>query len=86
MQATTGKKPWALVAAGLVVVAAGGCGSSTPKRLVPPALDPQAVTAAVMTAADADGNGSLDRQELARISGLAGGLLPENGTVVFDLD
>ena len=73
-QATDKKGPWALVAAGVIVVAAAGCGSSAPKRLVPPPLDPRAVTAAVMTAADADGNGSLDRQELARMPGLAGGL------------
>jgi hypothetical protein len=73
-QATRANGLWALVAAGVVVTAAGGCGSSAPKRLVPPALDPQAVTAAVMTAADADGNGTLDRQELARMPGLASGL------------
>jgi hypothetical protein len=74
MKATGRTRPLALMAAALVVLAEAGCGSSTPKRLVPPKLAPQAVTAAVMTTADADGNGSLDRQELARLPGLAGGL------------
>lgn len=57
-----------LLAAGLIV--AGGCGQSRPKRIVPPPMDPAAVTAAIMKTADANGDGSLDRKELARVPGL----------------
>ena len=51
-------------------MAGAGCGSSTPKRIMPPALDVQAVTKAVMAAADANCTGGLDRAEVARVSGL----------------
>lgn len=65
---------WLAFLTGWLVMAGVGCGSSTPKRIMPPALDVQAVTKAVMAAADANGDGGLDRQELARMPGLAGGL------------
>ena len=63
-----------LLLAGFSLAAAGGCGSSPPKRLVPPALEPRAVLAAIMKTADEDTNGSIDRHEIVRIPGLASAL------------
>lgn len=62
-----------VLAAGLLGVAVGagsGCGPSRPKRIEPPPINPAVVTAAIMKAADVDGDGSLDRQELAKVPGL----------------
>ncbi len=48
-----------------------GCGPRRPEWLIPPVLDPQAITEAVMASADADSNGRLDSGELAALPGLA---------------
>ena len=50
---------------------AAGCGPSRPARVVPPALDPEAVTAAVMAKADANGSGSIEKPEFAAVPALA---------------
>lgn len=47
-----------------------GCGPSRPARVVPPALDPEAVTAAVMSRADGDGDGTIEKPELAGVPAL----------------
>ena len=61
--------PRHVVLATLMLVAAG-CGPSRPKRIVPPALDPEAVTVAVLAKADADGNGTVSKSELAAVPAL----------------
>lgn len=54
-----------------VLLAAVGCGPSRPARVLPPALDPEAVTAALMAVADADGDGVIEAGEFGRVGGLA---------------
>ena len=49
----------------VVLASVAGCGPSRPGRIVPPALDPEGVTAAVMARADADGDGIIEKPELA---------------------
>lgn len=56
----------------LVLLGAAGCGPSRPARIVPPALDPEAVTAAILSRADADGDGVVEGAELAAVPALAG--------------
>ena len=53
-----------------IVLVAIGCGPSRPARIIPPPLDPEAVTAAVMAQADADGDGIVERGELSRLGAL----------------
>lgn len=53
-----------------LLVIAAGCGPSRPKRIVPPDLDPEAVTAAVMVQADADRDGTISKRELAGVPAL----------------
>lgn len=57
----------ALGAVGVMVVGTTGCGPRRPARVPPPALDPAAVTEAVMSAADADGNGIVSGAELGKV-------------------
>jgi hypothetical protein len=56
---------------GVVVLAVSGCGQGRPARVIAPAIDVDAVTAAVFTAADADGNARLENGELATVPGIA---------------
>jgi len=57
------------VAAILSLIVAG-CGPSRPARIVPPALDPEAVTTAAMAQADANGNGVIEKTELGGLPAL----------------
>lgn len=59
------------VAVGFVVavIATAGC-SSHPTPVKPPAYDPQAFATALLTRCDADGNGSLTKQEAVSATGL----------------
>lgn len=52
------------------VAATAGCGQRLPDWMVPPPVDPRALTKAVMAQADADKNGMLDTNELAAIPAL----------------
>lgn len=52
------------------VAATAGCGQRLPDWMVPPPVDPRALTKAVMAQADADKNGLLDAAELATIPAL----------------
>lgn len=56
----------------LVLLGAAGCGPSRPARIVPPALDPEAVTTAVLSRADADSDGIVEEAELAAVPALVG--------------
>lgn len=51
-----------------------GCGPGRPARLVPPPLDPAAVAAAAIAAADVDGNGSVGGDEIRKVPALAAAL------------
>lgn len=48
-----------------------GCGPGRPARIVPPALDPSAVTAAILAKADANNDGVLTASERTAIPALA---------------
>lgn len=54
-----------------ILVVAVGCGPARPKRIEPPPLDPDAVVAALMARADADGDGVVKRGEFGRVGALA---------------
>jgi hypothetical protein len=54
----------------VVCLAITGCGAAKPSRVVPPQLDPAAITAAVMQRADADRDGRLSGAELAAVPAL----------------
>lgn len=54
----------------LVLAMVAGCGPSRPRRIEPPALDPEAVTAAVMDRADVDRDGTISTRELAGVPAL----------------
>lgn len=70
---------WMVVAWPAVAVAIAGC-SGRPARLTPPSLSPAGVAAALITPADADGDGVLSGDERATVPVLAS-LLPQ-----FDAD
>jgi hypothetical protein len=56
---------------GVVVLAVSGCGQGRPARVIAPAIDVEAVTAAMFTAADTDGNARLEDGELATVPAIA---------------
>ena len=56
---------------GVVVLAVSGCGQGRPARVIAPAINVEAVTAAVFTAADANGNARLEDGELATVPAIA---------------
>jgi len=60
---------WGLLAA---IIPLSGCGPRRPEWMIPPPLDSKAVTQAVMKAADANGNGTLEEREFATIPALRG--------------
>lgn len=64
--------PSLVAAAAMLCGLAGvvGCGTSRPARLVPPSLDPVGAARAAMKLADADADGMLTDDELARVPGL----------------
>jgi hypothetical protein len=56
---------------GVVVLAVSGCGQGRPARVIAPAIDVEAVTAAMFTAADTEGNARLEDGELATVPAIA---------------
>lgn len=58
-------------AAVLLALVVAGCGPSRPSRIEPPALDPEAVTVAVLAKADANGDGVIAKAELSGVPALA---------------
>ncbi len=63
-----------------VVLAVSGCGQGRPARVIAPAIGVEAVTSAVFTAADADGNGRLEGGELVTVPAIA------TAAAAFDTD
>lgn len=53
-----------------LLIALAGCGPARPARVVPPALDPEAVAAAVLAKADANGDGRIVKAELPAVPAL----------------
>ena len=58
------------IASTLLLLALAACRPSRPARVVPPALDPEAVAAAVLAKADADGDGRIVKAELSAVPAL----------------
>ncbi len=58
-----------------------GCGPRRPEWMIPPPLEPKAIAGAVMNKADANGDGELDKRELAALPALRGAMneLDTNG-------
>lgn len=65
----------------VILLVVTGCGQGRPARVVAPAIDTEAVTTAVFTAADADGSGRLESGELVTVPGIASaaGVLDTDG-------
>lgn len=64
----------------VILLVVTGCGQGRPARVVAPAIDTEAVTTAVFTAADADGSGRLESGELVTVPGIA------SATAALDTD
>jgi hypothetical protein len=64
----------------IVILIVTGCGQSRPPRVIAPAIVTEAVTTAVFTAADADGNARLEGSELVTVPGIA------SATAALDTD
>lgn len=62
---------WPLPCAVLLIF---GCGPARPARVIPPSLDPAAVAAAAIAAADTDGDSAVDAEEIRTVPALAAAL------------